>query len=570
MRIRRAWMAGSSPAMTRGMRACLAGLLCAALFWSAQALTAAPHEPEQIWRRGASGDPGSLDPAKASTVIEANILAELFEGLVSLDAQGRIIPGVAEKWTANEARTVYRFSFHPDARWSNGDRVVPEDFVFAFRRLMNPATGAQYANILYTLKNAEKVNKGELPVEALGVRALGDTALELTLEHPVPYLLEQLTHLTALPLDPRNVETYGDTFTKPGHLVSNGPFMLKSFFPDDRLVLVKNPYYWDAAHVKLAQEIFIPLEDRAAALRRFMAGEINSYDDVPVDQIGFVRARLGDEFKVAPYLGGYYYAFDTRHPPFDDARVRRALSMVVDREFLADRIWGGTMQPAYSFVPPGILSYGAPASVTWKDMDSFAREDMAKRLLREAGYGAGGKPLDVEIRFNISEANKATAVAIADMWKVLGVTARLYQTDATSYYAFLHSGARFDVARFGWFADYADAQNYLFLAESDNPGLNDAHFSNPAYDALMRAARRAAPEPRIAFLHQAETLLLKEQPYLVLLFARSRNLVSKRLRGWLPNVLDHHPGRYISIAGGSYMGSAVSAERVAKRRAPDH
>lgn len=541
----------SCPAVTRGKRGSSArivtGLLCAAFGLFAQAMPAKAHEPAQIWRRGASGDPGSLDPDKASTVIESNILSELFEGLVSLDAQGRIIPGVAESWTVNPERTVYRFKFRPDARWSNGDKVVPADFVFSFRRLMNPATGAQYANILYTLKNAEKVNKGMLPVTALGARAIGDTVLELTLAHPVPYLLEQLTHLTALPLDPRNVAAYGDTFTTPGHLVSNGPFMLKSFFPADQLVLVKNPYFHDAAHVRLAKEIFIPLEDSAAALRRFMAGEIDSYDDVPVDQIGFVRARLGAQFKVAPELGGYYFAFDTRHPPFDDARVRQALSMVIDRAFLADKIWGGTMQPGYSFVPPGIESYGPPTTVSWKGMDSFAREDMAKRLLREAGYGPGGKKLAVEIRFNTSEANKATAVAIADMWKVLGVTTRLYQSDSTSYYAFLHSGARFEVARFGWFADYADAQNYLFLAESDNRGLNTAHFADPAYDALMRAASQAAAGQRIALLHQAEALLLKQQPYLVLLFARSRNLVSNRLRGWMPNVLDRHPGRYISI-----------------------
>ena len=509
-----------------------------------------PHAPEQIWRRGASGDPGSLDPHKASTVIESNILSELFEGLVTLDAQGKIIPGVAASWTVNQDRTVYDFSFRPDAKWSNGEKVVPADFVFAFRRLMAPATGAQYANVLYTLKNAEKVNKGALPPDALGVRAASDSVLELTLEHPVPYLLEQLTHLTALPLNPKNVEAYGDTFTKPGHLVSNGPFMLKEFFPNDRLVLVKNPYYSEAAQVKLTQEIFIPLEDRAAALRRFMAGEIDSYDDVPVDQIGFVRARLGDQFKVAPYLGAYYYAFDTRHAPFNDARVRQALAMVIDRTFLADKIWGGTMEPAYSFVPPGIESYGAPATVAWKDMDPFTREDLAKQLLKEAGYGPGGKQLDVEIRFNSSENHKATAVAIADMWKVLGVSTHLYASDATSFYSFLHSGATYDVMRFGWFADYADAQNYLFLAEAGNPGLNTAHFEDPAFDALMRQAAAAEAAARITFLHQAETLLLQQQPYLVLMSAKSRNLVARRLQGWEPNVLDHHAGRYISVAGG--------------------
>jgi peptide/nickel transport system substrate-binding protein/oligopeptide transport system substrate-binding protein len=184
-------------------------------------------------------------------------------------------------------------------------------------------------------------------------------------------------------------------------------------------------------------------------------------------------------------------------------------------------------------------------------MDSFAREDAAKKLLQAAGYGPGGKPLHVEIRFNTSENHKATAVAVANMWKVLGVTTTLYATDATSFYAFLHGGAPYDVSRFGWFADYADAQNYLFLAEADNPGLNVAHYDNPAFDDLMRKAATSEGAPRIAILHQAEALLLDQEPYLPLLFARSHNLVSQRLQGWHANVLDHHPGRDISIAGAS-------------------
>ncbi|HEY1736414.1 MAG TPA: peptide ABC transporter substrate-binding protein [Methylovirgula sp.] len=510
-----------------------------------------PGTVGEVWRRGASGDPGSIDPDKATTVLESNILGELFEGLVTLDADGKIIPGVASHWEANADHTVYRFTFRPDAKWSNGEKVTPDDFVFAFRRLMNPATGSPYANILYTLKNAEKVNQGKLPLDTLGVRAVSGDVLELALEHPVPYLLEQLTHLTALPLNPKNVAQYGDSFTKPGRLVSNGPFMLKDFFPNDRLVLVKNPYFHDAEHVKLRQEIFIPLEDRAAALRRFMAGEIDSYDDVPVDQIGFIRSHFGDELKEAPYLGSYYYAFDTRHPPFDDVRVRQALSMVIDRDFLAKKIWHGTMEVAYSFVPPGIESYGAPTNVTWKDEDIFTREDKARRLLNDAGYGPHGKKLDIEIRFNSSENHKATAVAVADMWKDLGITTHLYESDATSFFAFLHSGAPYEVARGGWFADYDDAQNYLFLAESDNPGLNYAHFSNAAYDELMRKAASSDGANRIALLHQAEALLVEQEPYVPLLFARSHNLVSKRLSGWAPNVLDHHAGRFISIAGGS-------------------
>lgn len=502
-----------------------------------------------VWHRGELGDPGSLDPHKAETLIESNILDELFEGLVTLNARGEIIPGVATSWTVDPAGTIYDFQLRPDAKWSNGDKVTPDDFVFAFRRLMAPMTGAPYANILYTLKNAEKINKGELALDTLGVRALDEHRLEITLEQPAPYFIAQLAHMTAKPLHQKTIETYGSDFVRPAHMVTNGPFMLKEFKPNDRLVLIKNPHYYDAAHVALDEEIFYSLEDRSAALRRFMAGEIQSYNDVPLEQIGFVRAHLAEAFKVTPSLGTYFYGFDTRHKPFDDRRVRQALAMVIDREFLAERIWGGTMDPGYSFVPRGIESYGAPAAVTWKDTDPFRREDEAKRLLAEAGFGPGGEKLEVEIRFTNSENHRATAVAIADMWKVLGVETRLLATDATTHYAFLREKPPFDVAQSGWFADYPDAQNFLFLGQSDNQGLNIASFTNKTYDSLMHDAQReASPERRRAILHEAEALLLDEQPDLVLLTYRSRALVSPKLKGWEENVLDNHPGRYISIA----------------------
>ena len=502
-----------------------------------------------IWHRGELGDPGSLDPHKATTLIESNILEELFEGLVTFNARGEIIPGVAASWTVDPTGTVYDFRLRPDARWSNGNRVTAEDFVFAFRRLMAPVTGAPYANILYTLKNAERINKGELPLEALGARALNETTLEITLEHPAPYFISQLPHLTAKPLHRKSIEAFGSDFVHPAHIVTNGPFMLEEFTPNDRVVMVKNPYYYDAAHVALDEEVFYSLEDRSAGLRRFMAGEIQSYDDVPVEQIGFVRSHLAEAFKVTPNLGSYFYAFDTRYKPFDDKRVRQALAMAIDREFLAERIWGGTMDAGYSFVPPGIPSYGTPATVAWKDSDPFEREDEAKKLLAEAGFGPRGQKLEVEIRFNNSENHRATAVAIADMWKVLGIETRLLATDATTHYAFLREKPPFDVARSGWFADYPDAQNFLFLGQSDNQALNAASFRNKTYDSMMHEAQvEASPERRRAILHEAEALLLDEQPYLVLLTYRSRNLVSPKLKGWEANVLDNHPGRYISIA----------------------
>ncbi len=530
----------------RAVAFCLAAL---AMGFTASARLADGAPGKLVWHRGELGDPGSLDPHKATTLIESNILGELFEGLVTLDARGEIIPGVAASWTVAPGGTVYDFKLRGDAKWSNGDKVVPEDFVFAFRRLMAPRTGAPYANILYTLKNAERINKGELPVEALGARAMDETTLELALEQPAPYFISQLAHMTAKPLHRKSIEAFGSDFVRAAHMVTNGPFMLKEFTPNDRLFLVKNPYYYDAAYVALDAEIFYSLEDRSAALRRFMAGEIQSYDDVPVEQIAFVRSHLAEAFKVTPNLGSYFYAFDTRHKPFDDRRVRQALSMVIDREFLAERIWGGTMDPGYSFVPPGIESYGAPMTVAWKGIDPYEREDEAKRLLAEAGFGPGGQKLEVEIRINNSENHRATAVAIADMWKALGVETRLLATDATSHYAFLREKPAFDIARSGWFADYPDAQNFLFLGQSDNQALNAASFNNMTYDRLMHEAQvEGSQERRRAILHEAEALLLDEQPYLVLLSYKSRNLVSPKLKGFEANVLDNHPGRYISVS----------------------
>ncbi len=346
-------------------------------------------DAQMIWRRGALGDPGSLDPHKATTLIESNVLDELFEGLLARDAQGVLVPGVAESWSAGADGAVFVFKLRADAKWSNGDPVTADDFVFAFRRLMAPATGAPYANVLYTLKNAQKVNRGELSVEALGVRALEDGRLEITLEQRTPYFLEQLAHFTAKPLHRKSVEAFGSDFAHPAHVVTNGPFTLKKFIPNDAVVLAKSPNYHDAAKVALEEEIFIPLEDRSAALRRFMAGEINFYDEVPVEEIAFARKHLGESLRLSPSLGGYYYAFDTRRLPFDDARVRQALSMAIDREFLAGRIWGGVMSPSYSFVPPGIASYGAPAEVAWKGVSLGERQSQARRLLCEAGFGAG-------------------------------------------------------------------------------------------------------------------------------------------------------------------------------------
>ncbi len=499
-----------------------------------------------VYRRGEPGEPETLDPQKSQTVVEADIVYDLFEGLLTYDAAGQLVPGVALKWTISDDGLTYDFDLREES-WSNGDALTAEDFVFSFRRLLDPATAAPYASLFYVVKNGEAVNRGRASAETLGVRALAPHRLEITLARPTPYFLGLLAHQTAAPLDRKAVETYGRDFAKPGKLVSNGAYTLVAYTPNDRLTLAANPNFPDAANVKIAREEILPLEDRAAAVRRFEAGEIDSYADAPSDQIAYLKQRFPDELKLSASLGTYYYAFNTKKPPFDDVRVRRALSMTIDREFLAQTIWGGSMLPAYALVPPGVA--GAEAvKADFADLAPIDAETQALKLLGDAGYGPGGKTLNVEIRYNSSENHLATAIAVADMWRPLNVTTSFVNTDAKTHFAYLRDHGDFEVARAGWLADYSDPQNFLALCESDNAALNYSRWSNPEYDALLKQADGERDTKRRAdLLAQAETLLLAEQPIAPLMFQESKNLVSKRVLGWRANTLDRHLTRYLSL-----------------------
>ncbi len=509
---------------------------------------APPASAESVYRRGAAGDAATMDPQKTATVPESDILLDLFEPLISYDAKGELTPGAAESWTISADGLTYVFKIR-DEKWSNGEPLKAGDFVFALRRLVDPVTAAQYANLFYTIKNAEAINKKSKAVDELGVKAIDERTLEITLERPTPYMLGLLAHQTAAPVNEASVRKFGDAFVQPNNLATNGAFRLAEFTPNDKTVLIKNPNFHDAANVKIDKEIFFPLEDRAAALRRFQAGEIDSYPDAPADQIKFIRDTLKDEFKLAPALGSYYFAFNTKKPPFDDARVRNALSMLIDREFLAETIWGGAMLPGYSLVPPGIANYGQNVAMEFKDLSPIDREDKAKALLKAAGYGPGGKPLKIEIRYNTSENHKNTSLALADMWKPFNVETVFVNTDIKTHYALLQNGGDYDVARAGWNGDYSDPQNFLFLAKSDNKGLNYSRYANPDYDALLAKAEGERDlAARAKILAAAETLLLRDAPIMPLLYYSSKNLIAKRLTGWQSNILDRHLARYLSIA----------------------
>ena len=506
-----------------------------------------PAAAEMVYHRGNDADPETLDQHKTSTVYEANILRDLYEGLVVYDAAAKVVPGVAESWELSDDGKTYTFHLRGDAKWSNGDPVTAGDFVYSFRRIMLPETGAKYANVLYPIANAEKIHAGELPPDRLAVTARDDRTLEITLEAPTPYFLELLTHQTALPLHPPSVEALGPDFVRPGNMVSNGAYVLREFVPNAHIKLTKNPMFHDAKSVRIDTVYYYPTEDRSAALRRFQAGELDSNSDAPIEQVAWMRKNLGDQFRVAPYLGNYYYAVNTTKPPFNDPRVRRALSMAIDREFLAEQIWGGTMVPAYSFVPPGTGNYGEPAYADYRDMSMIDREDAAAALLAKAGFGPD-HPLDVEIRYNTSENHKNTALAIADMWQPLGIKTTLVNSDTATHFALLRDKGDFDVARAGWIADYNDPQNFLFMVESDNDGFNYANYANPEYDALMhRAAAETDLKKRAKLLFQAETIFMRDLPFIPLMYYGSLSLVSDRLQGWQDNIQNVHATRWMSI-----------------------
>ena len=502
---------------------------------------------EIILHRGSEAEPETLDPQKSSTLVEANIIRDLFEGLVILDATGEIKPGIAESWQMSPDGRVYTFKLRPDSLWSNGDKVRAADFVFSLQRLVDPKVAAEYANVLYPVRNAEAVNTGKLPASELGVRALDALTVEIILQEPTPYFLELLAHQITAPVHPPSVTSLGDNFVKPGQMISNGAYVLSELIPGSHIRLRKNPRYHSASTVKIDVVDYILVKDLAAGVRRFKAGELDLLPDVPTDQMTSLRQTFGERLLVSALQGTIYFAFNTRKAPFSDPRVRQALAMAIDRDFLAEDIANGALLPALSFVPPGTALVGAqPAEPPWQKFSIIEREERAIALLKEAGFSRQ-KPLSLEFRYNISDNNKAMAVAVADMWKRIGVETRFIATDSRTHFAYLRDKGDFDVARAGWVADYNDPQNFLFLLESDNP-LNFMRWAHGDFDLLMRGAgAEIDPTKRAQLLRQAEELMLAQTPLTSIAYYTSRVLISEKLTGFVPNLRSAHATRFLAL-----------------------
>jgi oligopeptide transport system substrate-binding protein len=493
-----------------------------------------------------SGEPDTLDPHHVEGVWENRIIGDMFLGLTTEAADGSVMPGAAESWQISDDGTVYTFALR-DHAWSDGTPVVAEDFVFALRRILDPAQAAEYASLLYTIKNAKPLNEGALQgMDRLGVRAQGPRTLEITLENPTPYFIEQLTHYTAFPLPRHKVEALGEDWVKPGNIVGNGAYTVVEWLPNTHVKATKNAAFYDAAEVAIDTVYFYPGEERNAATKRFRAGEIDIQYDFASEQIDWLRENLPDETRIAPYLGVYYYVINSRNAPFDRPALRQALAMAIDREAITEKVLRTGELPAYSFVPPGTGNYGEPAYVSWKETPYPERLAQAKQLIAQAGFGPD-HPLKLQLRYNTSETHKKVAIAVAAMWKQLGVATELFNSEVKVHYSDLQEG-NFQVARAAWIADYNDAQNFLYLMDSSTGVLNYAGYASPDFDRPMAEASRTADlAARADLLRQAEAVAMADMPNIPIYYYVSKDLVAPYVKGWVDNTKDIHRTRWLSI-----------------------
>jgi oligopeptide transport system substrate-binding protein len=427
--------------------------------------------------RGLSIDPESVDPHKSRSVQAAEVLRDIGEGLLSYSASGELVGGVAKEWTVAEDGLTYTFLLRDDARWSNGDPVTAEDFAFSFRRLVDPDTAAFYAEMLGSIVNVRTIIAGEKAPQDLGVVAVDERTLVITLDQPTPYLLSLLTSPSTFPVHPDSIGQHGDAFTRPGNLLSNGAYKLDAWEPGSVLVLSRNEYYWNNDETAIDAVNHHVLTQEMTELNRYRAGEIHITGSVPPDSIQQIRAERPAELHIAPYLGVYYYGFNLTRPPFkDNPQLRAALSMAVDRDVLVEQITGRGEAPAYSWVPPGVNNY-EPRRLAYADMSQDERNAHARRLVKEAGYGPDN-PLQIELRYNTSDTQQRMALAIQSMWKdALGVETTIINEEFQVLLANTQAREITQVFRSSWIGDYNDAHTFLSIMESDNPANQPAYAS---------------------------------------------------------------------------------------------
>jgi oligopeptide transport system substrate-binding protein len=501
---------------------------------------------EKVLRRSGTDDPATLDPHRVAYPGEFNVISDLFTGLLTLDQQARPIPGAAESWTVSEDGLTYEFKLRPGMKWSDGTPLTATDFEWSLRRMLDPATAFPFAARWYVLRNARAVNAGKLPVTELGVKALDPVHLRLQLEHPAPYILEVLASYSS-PAPRQLVEKRPQDWARPGVMVSNGAFVLAEWVPNSHVRLNRNPAFYDAASVRLDAVVHVHTDGAANALRRFRAGELEVVLVVPPDQLDWARQNLPAELRLSPGFGVEHIAFNTRRAPFNDARIRRAVSMAIDREALVKHITRAGEVPAYGLVPLKASNYGLNAKSDFASLGQAERVRQARALLAEAGYGPG-KPLTFTLSYPSSDVQKRVAVALASMLQAAGIRAEITGSELKALLGQVGRGD-FDAVRFVWLSGTTDPVSFLERLETSSGAENQSGYTNPRYDSLVRQAEQTRDVgARARLLSKAEAMALSDQPVAPLYFYAGRRLVALRVDGWVDNVRGVHLSRWLGLS----------------------
>ncbi|MDB6029135.1 MAG: extracellular solute-binding protein family 5 [Verrucomicrobiales bacterium] len=504
---------------------------------------------EQVYHRANGAEPEDLDPHVVSGVQEDNIIRAILEGLVSEDPIDlHPVPGMAESWDISPDGKVYTFHLRKEARWSNGDPVIASDFLKTYERALAPQMANQYAYMMFAVKNAEEYNKGTLKdFTQVGFKVLDEATLEITLNNPTSYFLSILNHDSWFPLHIPTILKYGGLYergnrwTRAGHFVGNGPFALSEWKVNRVISVKKNPLYWDAKTVRLNEIRFYPIESLDTEERAFRSGQVHRTDKLPLPKVEYYKQKYPELLLRAPYLGTYFYIFNVKRAPFNDKRVRQALTMAIDRETITKNVTRGGEEPAYTFTPPNTAGYTSSARIT----PDLAK---AKQLLAEAGFPDGRGFPHFEILYNTLESHKTIAEALQQMWKKnLNIDVGLRNEEWKVYLNTKKAGGDFDLCRYGWIGDYPDPNTFLDMWITDG-GNNDAGWSNKEYDRLIaEAGKTIDPQERFKIFQKAEAILLDEMPVLPIYYYVSIYLLQPSLKNYHATILDHQPYKYLYL-----------------------
>lgn len=491
---------------------------------------------------GNNQEPLSLDPHKATAVADGKIIAALLEGLVRPDAKDETLihPGMAERWESNADASEWTFHLR-EAQWSDGRPVTAHDFEYAYKRLLHPQFGGKYAEMLYPLKNAEAFNRGQCEWDEVGVKTLDERTLKLSLNGPTPHLLHLLLHFTWCPVPAHAVEAHGgmldrrSLWSRVGNWVGNGAYVLDSHRYNDYLFVAANSRYWRAAEVRNRGIRFLPIVNGYTETRMFRDGKLHISNNVPPELLAQAR-RWGDEYCQDAYYCTIFYRLNTKRPPLDDVRVRRALSLAIDRESLVNDVVRGAGRVATCFTPPG-----AGYDCTMAPAPRCEQVELARRLLAEAGFPGGKGFPTMEIMTTSRDVQRIMAETIQAMWqKELGIHVEIRACEWTAYKAAQQNGD-YDMSSSSWSGDYLDPATFVELWRSGG-GNNCTGWGSAEFDAELSAARSTGSAgQRRAHLLCAENIMLDAQPVIPLYWSERTYLKDSRVDGWYPLMLDNHP-----------------------------